>query len=475
MPKLNPPTPELIDALSAIVGERYALRDEQAQAPYLTEWRDKYFGRSPVVLRPGSQQEVAAILKLANEAKVGIVPQGGNTGLVGSQIPFESGHEIVLATERLNAVRNVDVAGGSMVVEAGVTLADVQKAAEDAGALFPLSLGSEGSCRIGGNLSSNAGGVQVLAYGNARDLTLGLEVVLADGRIWDGLRALKKDNSGYDLKHLFIGSEGTLGIITAAVLKLHPRPAEKATALVALNDLEAILAVFERSREVAGNGLTAFEFLSGWGLETVMTHMPGVRKTLDGSAPWYVLMEISSGVADGSAQSSMEGILSEAFERELAVDAVLAASLDQSDHLWKLREDLSEAQKFVGGSIKHDISVPVAQIPEFVRRAAEVVEGVCPGARPFIFGHFGDGNVHYNVAQPTEMNKEVYLSKWDLMSDAVHDLVTDMGGSISAEHGIGRMKREALARYRSKTELDMMRVIKAALDPHGILNPGKVI
>lgn len=475
MTKLNHPTAGLIDALTAIVGERYALRQPEEQAPYLMEWRDKYFGKTPVVLRPGNAQEVSAILKLANEAHVGIVPQGGNTGLVGGQIPFESGDEIVVSLERLNKVRDVDAAGGYMVAEAGVTLADVQMAADEKGALFPLSLGSEGSCRIGGNLASNAGGVQVLAYGNARDLTLGLEVVLADGRIWNGLRALKKDNTGYDLKQLFIGSEGTLGIITAAVLKLHPKPAEHATALVAVGDLDATLHLFERAREAAGTNLTAFEFLSGWGLETVTTHMPGNRKPLDGSSPWYVLIEISSGIADGSAQGVMERILGEALEQGWASDAVLAASLEQSHQIWKLREDLSEAQKFVGGSIKHDISVPVAEIPEFVRRGADVVEGVCPGARPFIFGHFGDGNVHYNVAQPQAMDKSAYLDLWDEMSEAVHALVADMGGSISAEHGIGRMKREALTRFRSKTELDMMRAVKAAFDPNGILNPGKVL
>ncbi|KUO56455.1 MAG: hydroxyacid dehydrogenase [Alphaproteobacteria bacterium BRH_c36] len=475
MTKLNHPTAALIDTLSAIVGERYAVRDPQAQAPYLSEWRDKYFGKTSLVLRPGTAREVSQIIKSANDARVGIVPQGGNTGLVGGQIPFESGHEIVVSLERLNRVRHVDAAGGSMVVEAGVTLSDVQKAADEAGALFPLSLGSEGSCRIGGNLASNAGGVQVLAYGNARDLTLGLEVVLADGRIWDGLRALKKDNTGYDLKQLFVGSEGTLGIITAAVLKLFAKPAEHATALVAVGDLDATLALFERAREVAGTSLTAFEFLSGWGLDTVAANMPGARKPLDASSPWYVLMEISSGVADGAAQSAMERIFSAALEKGWANDAVLAASLDQSQQLWKLREDLSEAQKYVGGSIKHDISVPVARIPEFVRRAADVVEGVCPGARPFIFGHFGDGNVHYNVAQPEAMDKAAYLSNWDVMNDAVHALVASMDGSISAEHGIGRMKREALTRFRSKTELDMMRAIKAAFDPNGILNPGKVL
>lgn len=475
MTQLNHPTPELLAKLAAIVGERNALLQPDDQAPYLREWRDRYVGKTPVVLRPGSVGEVSEILSAANDARVGVVPQGGNTGLVGGQIPFEAGHEIVISTERLNRIRHVDAAGGYMVVEAGVTLAEVQAAAEEAGALFPLSLASEGSCRIGGNLASNAGGVQVLAYGNARDLTLGVEVVLADGRIWDGLRALKKDNTGYDLKHLFLGSEGTLGIITAAVLKLFPRPVETATAFVAVRDLDAMLELFRDARGLAGTNLTAFEFMSGWCLDIVTTHMPGARKPLESDAPWYALLEISSGSGDGSAAAMSEGILSKALENGIVSDAALAASLDQANQMWRLREDLSEAQKFEGGSIKHDISVPVGSIPEFVARAGVVVEAVCPGARPVVFGHFGDGNVHYNVSQPVAMEKARYLSQWEEMNDAVHALVADMGGSISAEHGIGRMKREALARFRSQTELDMMRAVKVALDPRGILNPGKVL
>ncbi len=445
------------------------------QARYLTEWRDLYVGKTPLVLRPGSTEEVSEILKIANEARIGVVPQGGNTGLVGAQVPFEAGDEIVVSLERLNKVRHVDPAAGYMVVEAGVILADVQTAAEDAGALFPLSLGSEGTCRIGGNLGSNAGGVQVLSYGNTRDLTLGLEVVLADGRIWDGLRALKKDNTGYDLKDLFIGAEGTLGIITAAVLKLFPRPVEKATAFVALSGLDAAQDLFERARAAAGTNLTAFEFMAGWCVDVVVRHMPGNRRPLEGDAPWYVLMEISSGRPDGNAQSTLESLLEGAMEDGHVVDAVLAQSLDQANQLWKLREDMSEAQKYEGGSIKHDISVPVAAIPEYVRRAEDVVQGVCKGAKPFVFGHYGDGNLHYNVTQPEGMDKQAYLELWDVMSEAVHDLVVSMGGSISAEHGIGRMKKHQLAKYRSAVELDMMRAVKNALDPNGIMNPGKLI
>lgn len=475
MSKLNHPTPDLVAKLRAIVGAQYALTDPEQQLPYLREWREKYFGKTPVVLRPGSVQEVAEVLKVANEARIGVVPQGGNTGLVGGQIPFEAGDEIVVSTERLNQIRRVDVAGGYMVVEAGLTLADVQAAALEVGALFPLSLASEGSCRIGGNLAANAGGVQVLAYGNARDLTLGLEVVLADGRIWDGLRALKKDNTGYDLKHLFIGSEGTLGIITAAVLKLFPKPVETTTAFAALPDLKSVQRLFEGARAGAGTSLTAFEFMSGWCLDIVTTHMPGTRRPLEGEASWYVLLEISKGTSDGAAEATIEQLLSDALESGDVLDAVVAASLDQARQLWKLREDMPEAQKFEGGSIKHDISVPLAAIPDFVRRAGDVVHSVCPGVRPAVFGHFGDGNLHYNVTQPVDMDKARYLELWDEMNEAVHALVAEMDGSISAEHGIGRMKREALARFRSTVELDMMRAVKAVLDPRGILNPGKVI
>lgn len=475
MKKLNPPSPEVLDRLAAVVGESNALREAKEQAPYLSEWREKYIGRTPLVLRPGSTAEVAEILKIANAASIGVVPQGGNTGLVGGQIPFESGEQIVVSTERLNRIRKVDPAGGNMIVEAGVRLAEVQRVADEAGALFPLSLASEGSCCIGGNLASNAGGVQVLAYGNARDLTLGLEVVLADGRIWDGLRVLKKDNTGYDLKHLFVGSEGTLGIITAAALKLVPKPVERATALVGSDDLNSVLDLFRRARAAAGSNLTAFEFMSGWGIEVVTKHIPGTRQPLGSKAPWVVLLEVSIGVADGTAEAILERVLTDALESGSASDAVVAASLEQARQLWKLREDLSEAQKYEGASIKHDVSVPVAAIPEFVQRAGEVVEAMCPGARPCVFGHFGDGNVHYNVSQPVGMDKTQYLARWDEMNDKVHALVAKMEGSISAEHGIGRMKREALTRFRSSVELDMMRAIKDALDPTGILNPGKLL
>ncbi|MBX9925017.1 MAG: FAD-binding oxidoreductase [Hyphomicrobiaceae bacterium] len=473
--ELVAPSPDLVARLTSIVGADNAITAPADQAPYLKEWRDLYSGRTPLVLRPNSTEQVAAILALCHTARVGVVPQGGNTGLVGGQIPHEDRAEIVLSLTRLNRIRHVDPGGGHLIAEAGVTLLTAQDTAEAAGRLFPLSLASEGSCQIGGVMATNAGGVQVLAYGNARNLALGIEAVLADGSIIHGLRALKKDNTGYDLKDLLIGSEGTLGVITAVALKLLPRPAEVATAFVALPGIEAVSDLFRTAETVAGSSLTAFEFLDRTGLDMVLRHAPGTRDPLGDPHPWYVLFDVSAGREDGSALSLVEGLLTDAVEAGLVLDATIAGSLAQRSALWKLREALSEAQKPEGGSIKHDISVAVHAIPEFIRRAGPLVERVCPGARPVPFGHFGDGNVHYNVSQPVGMDKAAYLAMWHTMADAVHGLVHDMSGSISAEHGIGRLKRDDLPRFKSPAELAAMRAIKAALDPRGILNPGKVV
>jgi FAD/FMN-containing dehydrogenase len=414
-------------------------------------------------------------MALANEARIGIVPQGGNTGLVGGQIPSPDGSQVLLSLSRLNRVREIDAAGTAMIVEAGVTLHEAQSAAERAGRLFPLSLPSEGSCEIGGVMATNAGGVGVLAYGNARALALGLEVVLADGEIWNGLRTLKKDNTGYDLRDLFIGSEGTLGVITAAALKLFPRPKEKATAFVALPDANAALALFSIAEAQAHERLTAFEFMNRTSIDMVLRHIPGTRPPLKTPAPWYALIELSSCAEDGAAAATLERILAAASEKGVIGDAVMAGSLAQAHALWRLRETISEAQKPEGGSIKHDISVPVARIPEFVAAAAALVENACPGARPVAFGHFGDGNVHYNISQPEGMERAAFLALWEALSAKVHDLVASLGGSISAEHGIGQMKRGELVRFKSPIELDLMRRIKAAFDPKGILNPGKLL
>jgi FAD/FMN-containing dehydrogenase len=458
-----------------VVGPQHAITDPAQQLPYLREWRDRYAGRAALVVRPGSTKEVAQTMRIASEAGVGVVPQGGNTGLVGGQIPSPDGTQIVLSLGRLAKVREIDHAGTAMIVEAGVTLADAQAAAEDAGRLFPLSLASEGSCQVGGVLATNAGGVGVLAYGNARALALGLEVVLADGQIWDGLRTLKKDNTGYDLRDLFIGSEGTLGVITAAALKLFPRPAEQATAFVALPDVASVASLFQMAEAHAHASLTAFEFMNRLTLDLVLRHVPGTRRPFGQTAPWYVLLEISSAEQDGRASQTMERLLMRASERGVITDAVLAQSVQQAQGLWRLREAASEAQKPEGGSIKHDVSVPVARIPEFLEKAAPIVQKVCPGARPVTFGHFGDGNVHYNVSQPPGMDKAEFLALWEPMAEAVHELVAATAGSISAEHGIGQMKRAALPHFKSAVEMDLMRKIKAALDPEGILNPGKVL
>jgi FAD/FMN-containing dehydrogenase len=466
-------SPDLIERFRAIVGASHALTDPDQQLPYLREWRDMYEGRASIVLRPGSTEEVSQIMALAHAHNIPVVPQAGNTGLVGGQMAMNG--EIVLSVGRLKTVRAVDAQGFTMTVETGLTLAEAQTAADNVNRLFPLSLPSEGTCQIGGNLGTNAGGVGVLAYGNTRQLVLGLEVVLADGRIWKGLNALKKDNTGYDLKDLFIGSEGTLGIITAAVLKLFPKPAEKATAILALPELANAISLIGIAQETAGQGLTAFEFLPRTVLEMVLRNVRNTRDPFSEAHPWYVLMEISGSKPDGTADRLLTEILEAGSEQGLITDARLAASLAQAKDFWRLREGVSEAQKPEGGNIKNDVSVPIAKIPEFIARASAAVLKVCPGARPLPLGHFGDGNVHYNIAQPVGMAKEMFLAHWEDIARAVHDIVVAFGGSISAEHGIGQMKRAELARVKGAVHMDLMRGIKAALDPRGILNPGKVL
>ncbi len=474
-PPLNAPSEDVLRRLAEVVGAAHALTDPAMQRPYLVEWRDKYVGKTPVVLRPGSTDEVSRILGIANEARVGVVPQSGNTGLVGGQIPHETGTEIVVSLSRLKAVRAVDGAGQSMTVEAGVTLAEVRDRAARAGRIFPLSLASEGSCQIGGNLATNAGGVGVLAFGTARDLVLGLEVVLADGRVWDGLRTLKKDNTGYDLRHLFIGSEGTLGIITAAVLKLYPRPADVVTAMLAVTSLDQAREVFRSLQARFGPSLTAFEFIPAIAMEFVTRHVAGTRQPFAATHSWYVLIDVSYPLADAGTVTAVEDALTQSMAEGFVIDATVARSGEQARALWRLREEISDAQKFEGGSIKHDVSVPVPLIAEFVARADAIVERLIPGARPVPFGHFGDGNIHYNVSQPKGSDKSAFLARWEELSHAVHGLVGALGGSISAEHGIGRMKRDELLRFKGAVELDMMRAIKRTLDPRGILNPGKLL
>ncbi len=476
---MNAPSPslasDLIDRFAAIVGPGYALRGAQEIVPFLTEPRDLFHGRTSLVLRPGSVEEVAAIVRLANETRTPIVPQGGNTGLVGGQVPDASGAAIIVSLSRLNRVRKVDPGADAMIVEAGVILADAQAAAAKADRLFPLSLAAEGSAQIGGNLSTNAGGTAVLAYGNSRDLVLGLEVVLASGEVWNGLRTLRKDNTGYDLKNLFIGAEGTLGIITAAALKLFPRPRGVGTAFVGVADPDAALALFHRARAKAGQSLTSFEIMSRLCVDFVFRHLPGTRDPLTGRHNWYVLFEISSGSSDADARALVEAIFAEGAGAGLIEDGVLAETIEQARALWHIRHGIPDVQKFEGGSIKHDVSVPVAAVPELLRRGIARMAEFMPGARPVPFGHIGDGNMHFNFTQPPDMDKQAFLARWQDVNALIHEIVGELGGSVSAEHGIGQLKRALLPQFKSQVELEMMRKIKAALDPNGIFNPGKVL
>jgi FAD/FMN-containing dehydrogenase len=403
------------------------------------------------------------------------VPQGGNTGLVGAQVPHETGDEIVLSLNRMDRVREVDPLSDTMVVEAGVTLLRAQEAAEGADRLFPLSLASEGTCTIGGNLGSNAGGTAVLAYGNARELCLGVEVVLASGEVWNGLRKLRKDNTGYDLRDLFVGAEGTLGIITAAVLKLFPLPRGRSLAFVALKSPREALALFNLARGLAGSNLVTFELLPRIGIDFVLKHAAGTRDPLATRHDWYALFEVISLQGQDEAEAAVEAIFAAAFEENLVEDGIRAESLDQAAQIWKLRHMMSEVQKLEGGSIMHDVAVPVAAVPELLERAAAAVTARIPGARPCMFGHMGDGNIHLNVSQPADGDKQAFLAHWGEVNEIVFEIVLDLGGTISAEHGIGVLKRDKLKKVKSPLEIALMQKIKATLDPNGILNPGKVL
>ena len=466
------PDAALLARFAAIVGDKYAITDPQAQAPYVHEMRDLYRGRTPMVLRPGSVAEVSQILKLANETSTPIVPQGGNTGLVGGQIAFDN--EIVLSLTRLDRIREVDPASNTLTCEAGVTLQRAREAAAEVDRLYPQLLPSEGSCTIGGNLSTNAGGTAAVAYGIARSHVLGIEVVLADGRLLDNLNKLKKDNTGYDLKNLFVGAEGTLGVITAAVLRLVPRPNAVETAFVGLPSAQAALSLFGIANENAAGGVTSFELMTRLGLEMVFRHAAGCRDPLQKAYPWYVLIELSSQGKAG-LRDVLEEILAEGLKRGLILDAAIADSLEQSKAFWRLREMFGEVQRHEGGSIKHDVSVPVAAVPNFIAEANAAVAALIPEARPVPFGHLGDGNVHYNVSQPPGADRKEFLARWDEVNAAVFAVVKKFGGSISAEHGVGVMKRDLLPSVKDPVALDLMRRIKHLLDPNNILNPGKVL
>nr|WP_235890579.1 FAD-binding oxidoreductase [Martelella alba] len=469
------PEPALIARFTSIVGKAHVLSDAADLEPYITENRGLYRGRTVLVLKPGSTEEVAAIMKLASETKTPVVPAGGRTGHVGGHVPREAGTDIVLSLERMNRIREIVPSGNFLVCDGGTILADVQKAAEAHDRLFPLSLGSEGSCRIGGNLSTNAGGTAVLSYGNMRALCLGLEVVLPTGEIWNGLRSLKKDNTGYDLRDLFIGAEGTLGIITGAVLKLFPRPRGHQVALAGVSSPESALALFNIATSRCASALTGFEFMARMVVGFTVKHTEGVRDPLAEQHPWYVLIDVSTPDTQQSADAMVEAVLEEAFEKGVIEDAVIAKSQAEIDQIWHMRNAMSDAQKPEGGSIKHDVSVPVSAIPAFLHEADAAVMKTVPGARICAFGHLGDGNIHYNISQPVGADKAEFMGRWGEVNKVVHAIVLAHGGSISAEHGIGRLKRDELAEIRPEIEMDLMHRIKRAFDPEGIMNPDKVL
>lgn len=459
----------LIDALRQIVGSTRVLSDTADLAPYLVDWRGRYRGAALCVVQPASTAEVAAVVKACAAAGVALVPQGGNTSLCGAATPDGTGQAVIVSLGRLNRVLALDTENNTVTVEAGCTLAAVQAAALAAGRLFPLALASQGSCQIGGNLSTNAGGVQVLRYGNTRELTLGLEVVLPDGEIWNGLRGLRKDNTGYDLKHLFVGAEGTLGIITGAVLKLFPLPETQATCWLNVASPAAAVALLNRAKQAFDAQLTAFELVSETSLGLVLRHIPGSSRPTPAS-PWYVLAEFS-----GLAPAALEAWLADCLCDGAVSDGTLAASQAQAEKLWALREHISEAQKIEGFSIKHDIAVPVSRIAEFLATADAALAAAFPGIRVVAFGHVGDGNLHYNLSRPEAGDSAQFLVAQPTVNRIVHDIVHGLAGSISAEHGLGQLKREEILRYKSPVEMTLMRTIKQALDPQGLMNPGKLL
>ena len=453
---------KFLEALAAAVGANHVLTGESDTSPYTTDWRKQYRGAALGVVRPASTAEVSAVVRLCAEAAIAIVPQGGNTGLSGGSVPTGRKPEIVLSLSRMNRIRQIDPLNATLTAEAGCVLADIQRAADDAGRLFALSLAAEGSCQIGGNLSTNAGGVNVLRYGNARDQVLGLEAVLPDGRVWDGLRGLRKDNTGYDLKQLFIGAEGTLGVITAAVLKLHPKPSASATAWIQVENPQRAVELLSHLRTACGDRLTAFELLSTACANAVFVHRSEIRNPLPGGA-WYVLVEVS----DSGTSEMLHEKLVQSLDTALAVDAVVAKNAAESTALWRIRESVPEAQF---ANVKHDISVAVSKVPEFIERTGAALKAAFPQAPIYCFGHVGDGNLHYNVGDAA-----LLATQRDAVNRIVYDQVAALEGSISAEHGLGQLKRDEITRHKDPLELELMRSVKRALDPQGLMNPGKVI
>jgi FAD/FMN-containing dehydrogenase len=463
-----------LERITATVGPRGWIANPAEQEPYLTEARRLWRGATRLVIRPASTREVAEVVRICAKSRLRIVPQGGNTGLVGGGVPSEDGDNIVLAPSRMNRIRAIDPVNFTMTVEAGCVLAQLQEAAAEADRLFPLSLGAEGSCQIGGNLSTNAGGIAVLRYGNTRELTLGLEVVLPDGQIWDGLRALRKDNTGYDLKQLFIGGEGTLGIITAAAVKLFPKPREIDMAFLGLTKVEDVMRLFARARAATADQLTAFELIPRAALDLALVHVPGTIDPLAMPHPWYVLLEMSSSQTESGIRGLLERLLESALDEGLVADGVIAESGAQAKELWRIREAIVEAQLY-SSSIKHDVAVPVSRVAEFIIRATAGVSERLPGIRPMAFGHVGDGNIHFNLTQPEGVDTAAHLARWQELNDIVHGVVRELGGSISAEHGVGSLKRDEITHYKSPVEIELMRQIKRAVDPANIMNPGKVV
>lgn len=470
-----PATDRLLDAIRAVVGDRGLLTEPSDTTAYSVDWRKLYQGHTRAVVRPATTQELAAVVQLCASAGTAIVPQGGNTSMVGGAVPAEDGSELIVSTTRLNRIRDLDPVDMTLTIESGVTLKAAQLAAADAGCLLPLSISSEGSAQIGGVLAVNAGGNNTVRYGNARDLVLGLEVVLPDGTIWNGLRRLRKDNTGYCLRQLFVGSEGTLGIITAAVLKLVPQPREVAVALCSVNSADDALMLFTRFQAHDAASLSAFELMSGMGTEFVLRHIQGATLPLRQKAPFYVLVELATPRPDAGTRASMEHVLEQALEAGIVQDAAIAESDAQRAAIWRLREEHSEAQKREGASVKNDVSVPVSKVPAFILKATAACEALIPGVRAVPFGHIGDGNIHFNLEQPVGADAAWFLAQDHAIMDAVNAVVRDYDGSFSAEHGIGRLKPYMMPDWRGGAELALMQRIKAALDPQGIMNPGKLL
>jgi FAD/FMN-containing dehydrogenase len=471
----RPPDPAVLAQLKAVVGDGAWLDSPSDTAPFTTDFRGLYRGATPLVLLPREVDQIARILAICNRDELAVVPHGGNTSYCGGATPDESGCQIVLSMRRLNRIRQLDPANYSMIVEAGCTLAEAQAAAASRARLFPLSLGSEGTAQIGGNLSTNAGGTAVLRYGMMRDLVLGLEVVMADGRVLSALKSLRKDNTGYDVKSLFVGSEGTLGVITAASLKLFPQPADTATALAGIDSPQQALDLLAQLRSATGDALTSFELLPRLAVELTVKHVPGVANPLDQGTAWYLLIELNSPNPRANLASLLADELQEAVARSTIKDAALATSLAQSQAMWKLRESVPEAQRHHGASLKHDVSVPVSCIPRLIEDGSELVRALAPEGQVVSYGHMGDGNLHFNVSQRKDAQKTAFLARAAQLESALFDLVERLGGSISAEHGIGRLKVAQFAERADPVELAIMRVLKCALDPKGILNPGKVL